>query len=211
MAINRVVVPEWLDALPPDDPRARRSRRDLRWLNAVMGNVRWIIRMADQNPPPARVVEIGAGEGVLCRRMAGRFPAAHITGLDLMPRPAGLPSAVTWHQGDCFSNPDVLHGDLLVGIMILHHFSGDQLATLGARLRAFRRICFCEPWRALWPLGLGRAAFPVVGPVTRHDMMVSIRAGFRPGELPRWLGLTGWQVRESPDWRGAYRLHAWQP
>ena len=31
---------EWLDELPADDPRARRSRADLRRINAIMGNAR---------------------------------------------------------------------------------------------------------------------------------------------------------------------------
>ncbi|TPV99455.1 MAG: hypothetical protein USCAAHI_01108 [Beijerinckiaceae bacterium] len=35
-SVARVVRPEWLDSLPPDDPRAGRSRRDLRRINAWM-------------------------------------------------------------------------------------------------------------------------------------------------------------------------------
>ena len=36
--MKRIVQPELLDALPPDDPRAVRSRRDLRRVNAWMRN-----------------------------------------------------------------------------------------------------------------------------------------------------------------------------
>jgi hypothetical protein len=36
--VKRLVQPEILDTLPPDDPRALRSRRDLRRVNAWMGN-----------------------------------------------------------------------------------------------------------------------------------------------------------------------------
>jgi hypothetical protein len=36
--MNRIVQPELLDQLPPDDPRARWSRRDLRRINAWMRN-----------------------------------------------------------------------------------------------------------------------------------------------------------------------------
>jgi hypothetical protein len=37
--MQRVVEPEWLDALPPDDPRAVQSRRDLRRINWLMGHL----------------------------------------------------------------------------------------------------------------------------------------------------------------------------
>jgi len=33
--MKRLLVPEILDHLPPDDPRAQRSRRDLARINAV--------------------------------------------------------------------------------------------------------------------------------------------------------------------------------
>ncbi len=36
--MNRIVKPELLDELPPADPRAVRSRRDLRRVNAWMRN-----------------------------------------------------------------------------------------------------------------------------------------------------------------------------
>ena len=38
LPMNRIVQPELLDELPPDDPRAMRSRRDLRRINAWMRN-----------------------------------------------------------------------------------------------------------------------------------------------------------------------------
>ena len=41
---HRLLVPEILDGLPPEDPEARRSRRDLRRINFLMGNERWIAR-----------------------------------------------------------------------------------------------------------------------------------------------------------------------
>ena len=41
----RVLEPEWLDELPPQDPRAVRSRADLRRVNWLMGNARLIARV----------------------------------------------------------------------------------------------------------------------------------------------------------------------
>ena len=42
MAIDRLITREILDHLPSSDARAERARRDLRTINALMGNVRWI-------------------------------------------------------------------------------------------------------------------------------------------------------------------------
>jgi hypothetical protein len=42
MAIGRVISREILDHLPSDDPSAVRGRLDLRTINSLMGNVRWI-------------------------------------------------------------------------------------------------------------------------------------------------------------------------
>lgn len=205
MAIGRVIRPEILDDLPADDPAARRSRRDLLLINALQGNPAWLRRHV-RGP---RLVELGAGDGALCRRLARWFPEAQITALDLVPRPPGLPDRVTWRQGDLFQALPALDCDTVVGSMILHHFSPEALATLGGSLKA-RRLCLCEPWRSGLSHFWARLFRPFVGGVTRHDMPVSIDAGFVRGELPVLLGLAGWKVKESVHWKGVLRLHAWK-
>ncbi|HVJ46159.1 MAG TPA: hypothetical protein VM511_07225, partial [Luteolibacter sp.] len=100
----RVVVPEILDHLPADDPRAVRSRRDLRMINGLMGNDRWILRTLERFPEIASrgITEIGAGDGNLIRKIAAGFPGNPIQAIDLAPRPPGIPDSVTWHQDDLF-------------------------------------------------------------------------------------------------------------
>jgi len=71
---QRVVVPELLDSLPPDDPEAIRSRADLRLINRLMGNYRWfekVLRSSSMIGPKARIVELGAGDGTLASPPAG--------------------------------------------------------------------------------------------------------------------------------------------
>ncbi|CAN5649023.1 hypothetical protein BH09VER1_BH09VER1_16770 [soil metagenome] len=174
----------------------------------MMGNFAWaereLVRFAT---PGTSVVEIGAGEGNLIRRLAKSLPHTDLTGLDLVPRPRDLPQAVAWGQGDLFQT---LSGDVAVGVMIVHHFSEERLRELGGLLKKFRAVCFCEPWRHPLARVWGRCLLPFVGSVTRHDMMVSIDAGFVMGELPRLLGISEWHLKETIDWRGAYRLVAWQ-
>src|SRR5687767_2747548 len=68
--LHRRVEPEWLDELPADDPRAVRSRRDLRLVNRIMGHASIIARAlascATSGSP--RIAEIGAGDGTLMLR-----------------------------------------------------------------------------------------------------------------------------------------------
>jgi hypothetical protein len=88
--------------------------------------------------------------------------------------------------------------------------NADHQRELGERLQSFRLIIFCEPLRSSLPLFLSKLSNPFLGEVTRHDMPVSIRAGFRPGELPALLGLDSkkWILRELSHWRGSLRLVA---
>ncbi len=217
------MLPELLDGLHPDDPEARRSRRDLRVINGLMGNFRWIEKgivealgpsafFVDRRlaQPPLQIVEIGAGEGRLCRRLCARFADARMLGIDLAPPPEDLPAEIEWKQGDLFAALPGCRADVLVGVMILHHFPEEQLRQFGDLLRNFSVICFCEPWRAVLPHVWSGLMWPWIGKVTRHDMPVSINAGFRPGELPALLELKNWRVRESVDWRGSLRLLAWK-
>lgn len=207
MAIGRVVVPEILDGLPSGDPAARRSRRDLRWINGLMGNFRWAERQIQEAVPEASVVEIGAGEGVLSARLAKRFPGKKVTAVDLAPAPGGL-AGVEWRQGDLFQILPGIAADVVLGVMIVHHFSDAQLAVLGHGFSRFQTICLCEPWRTVVPRVWGGLMRPLVGEVTRHDLPVSVRAGFRPGELAALLGLEKWKIKETVDWRGSIRLVA---
>jgi hypothetical protein len=211
--LNRVIIPEILDSLNPADPRAIRSRRDLRLIDLYLGNSRWIVRqLKRQTPAPARIIEIGAGEGDLCRKVQTSLPSSAVTGLDLIQRPASLPSDIQWIGGDFFQTLPNIDADACIGSLILHHFSNEALHELGVRLQSFRSLTFCEPLRSRLPLFLSKLSAAFMSEVTRHDMPASIRAGFRPGELPALLGLDSkkWSVRESSHWRGALRLAAWR-
>ena len=105
---DRIVIPEILDHLPPDDPEARRSRRDLRRINIFMGNERWVLATARRFPEAAAegITELGAGDGDLTRGLARLHPETTVTALDLAPPPPALPSNVVWNQGDLFRSPD---------------------------------------------------------------------------------------------------------
>lgn len=207
--MRRVVEPEILDCLPHDDPEARRSRRDLRMINAVMGNTSWLRRQV-QKRPLKRIVEIGAGDGGLCAQLAKDRPELELAAVDLAPRPVDLPGRIEWMQGDLFDALPELSGDALLANLFLHHFETASLRRLGGLIQGFRFICVSEPLRARRAHWLGGLLHPLVNRVTRHDMHISIRAGFRRGEMPALLGLEGgdWEVKEFSTWRGAQRVVA---
>lgn len=202
--MKRVVVPEILDELDGLDPRAIRSRRDLRLINSLMGNERWIGRELAKLGENGVVAELGAGRGELLRSLAGEGWSCR--GFDLQPEPEDLSERAGWSQGDLFETLKEDLSPIVVGSLILHHFEDGELLRLGKLLGNRCTLIFAEPLRAKMALLEGAALFPVVNEVTRHDMMVSIRAGFRKGELAKKLGLEeGWEWRERATLRGGVR------
>lgn len=171
-----------------------------------MGNESWIL---GQIPPgTTRITELGAGDGGLLRKIYRRFPQIPIAACDLMPRPAGLPEAIEWIEADLFDAPMPDRGGVVIANLFLHHFTDAQLAQLGERLVHYDAIIVNEPLRARLPLWLGKLASPALHPITRHDMRVSIEAGFIAGEMPASLGLDGgpFSISESSTWRGSQRM-----
>src|SRR6202012_4239087 len=90
--MKRLVQPELLDSLPPEDPRARRSRRDLRRVNWWMGNPTILadsLRKHGHGQAPRRIIELGAGDGNFllsaARKISSQWPAMNVTLLDRQP------------------------------------------------------------------------------------------------------------------------------
>ncbi len=224
-AVNmpRRVEPELLDALPPDDPRAVRSRKDLRRINRLMRNQAVLGNALDgivRGSPSIRLVELGAGDGTLLLRLARsrakRWPNVKLGLLDMQPvvraetlvgfRDHGWDAQVVganvfdWfaqsEPGD--APPRVL--PIVIANLFVHHFDGARLQALlngiASRARAF--VC-CEPRRSRLAL-TGSRLLGLIGcnDVTRHDAMVSVHAGFNGHELSAlWPDRDAWILRES--------------
>lgn len=206
----RKLTPELLDHLPHDDPGAIRSRNDLQRINRFMTNEAWIIQNLD--PKTSSISELGAGDGSLLTKIHTKHPELAIHAYDLAPRPLGLPEAIQWHQGDIFKSPLEPTGGTLIANLILHHFTDAQLITLSETFRQFDRIIINEPLRSAIPAFLAKLAMPFVHPITRHDMRVSIEAGFIRNEIPSLLALEkhGFHFQETYTWRGSQRVLAWR-
>ena len=214
--MQRRVEPELLDTLPAHDPAARRSRRELRLINTIMGNHRWLARELRRSIRPSwRVLELGAGDGAFGAQLVagGICEPGQLIGFDLAPRPDAWPEESEWTCGDVLVG-DMPQAEIVVANLFLHHLRPEALAQLGARLPAKCRILLAnEPARRRLHImqGLLLSVFALLSRVTRHDMRVSIRAGFLGDELPRALGIGGWKCESSATFLGAHRLCAERP
>ena len=221
MRLSRRVEPEI--ARPPAGSRSARDPRrgqDLRRINRVMAAQSILCRGIDAatrgGPPRAASSRSVRGDGTLLLRVA-RQRAANWPGVDatLVDR-QNLVSARTAGElrgarvelrvvtRDVFDwldeTPPVPH-DLLFANLFLHHFAADALPRLLAGI-ADRSTAFvaCEPRRAAVAL-VGSRLVGLLGcnEVTRHDAVVSVRAGFRDAELTAaWPETGGWRIDEYP-------------
>ncbi len=212
----RSVEPELLDVLPPDDPRALRSRRDLRRVNALMSNAGIVARALRATPEAGldSIAEIGAGDGGFATRLARVLPrppaGATFTLVDRQPivtrATAGELACHGWRadavEDDVFAwlGRDATPRAAIVANLFLHHFEDGALREMFA-LVARRTRCFvaCEPRRSGVALA-GSRLLGLVGcnDVTRHDAVVSVRAGFRDGDLGGlWPRVDGWTLEEG--------------
>ena len=220
--LTRVLEPETLDHLAADDPAAQRARRDLRRVNAVMGARRILERalaraLADGRRG-LRLLEIGCGDGRLlldvARHAGERWPGAHVDLLDRQPivdaATLAAYAACGWQARSVAA--DVLdwaraavgeRWDAVVANLFLHHFDGRALRNvLAGCARRADALVACEPRRSRMALAASHLiGFLGASAVTRHDGVVSVRAGFVDAELTSaWPARgDGWQLAEYDD------------
>jgi hypothetical protein len=226
--VGRTVEPELLDQLPPGDPGAIRSRWDLRRINAWMGNagiIADLLQQCRQAHVIRTMVEIGSGDGMQMLRVARRLGEDwRGVAVELIDRERLLASATEaafnaagWKvqavQADVFdwlgrARPV----DVIVANLFLHHFEDERLAELLERAsRLTSALVACEPHRFRFAWAAGRLVILLgCGPVTRHDAIASVKAGFRGGELTAKWPASDWRVTEGRAGLFSHRFGAWR-
>jgi hypothetical protein len=216
MALTRSVEPEWLDELPPQDLRAIRSRRDLKRINAWMLQTAIMARLlVKYRPePPKRIIELGSGDGTfmisIARRLASRWPGVTLTFLDRQNIVSNATrdaihqlgwetQSITADVFDFLPAQKSHAADLISANLFLHHFSPDQLSRLFAfSANTAPLFVACEPRRSPLALAGSHMLFAIgCNDVSRHDAVVSVRAGFAGRELSDlWPSKDGWSLHE---------------
>jgi hypothetical protein len=208
---ERVLTPEILDFLAPDDPRAVQSRRDLVRINWGMRQCAIMAKLLGDFPAPHLLVDLGGGDGRfmlgVAKRLAKRWQGVTVVIADQKPivgaeTRAGF-AALGWRcesvTGDIFVTLPSIKPDIVTANLFLHHLEAPALTGLFA-LVAERAQGFvaCEPRRSAFALlGAGLVGALGANDVTRHDAVASVRAGFRARELSAlWPRDRAWSLRE---------------
>jgi hypothetical protein len=215
----RTLTPEILDFLPPDDPRAVRSRRDLVVINAMMRQSAIMAKALSRIPAPKVLADLGGGDGrfmlSVARRLAKRWPKdwsgvtvmiadqRAIVSADSRAQFAQLGWRCESLTGDIFETLPLIKPDIVTANLFLHHFNDaalkQLLALVAARSKAF---VACEPRRGGLALLGARLVFVLgANDVSRHDAVASVRAGFSASDLSAlWpqdqTKDRAWQLRE---------------
>jgi ubiquinone/menaquinone biosynthesis C-methylase UbiE len=185
---NRLIQPEILDHLPPD--QARLNLADLTRINSRFGGhsvLRKSLRKVVNGSRPFTLLDIGSASGDAARVIGEVYPGSTVTSLDCnavnienAPDPKVLADAFQLpFQEESF--------DYVFCSLFLHHFTDEQVVFL---LTSFYRIAR----KALLVSDLERHLIPYLFlPASRpffrwhfaavHDGIISVRAAFRREEL----------------------------
>jgi hypothetical protein len=211
----RVVEPEQLDQLAPDDPRALKLRRDLKRANTLMMHPQIMARAVYQHwrgDNPKVMVDLGSGDGTLVLRVAQRLAQhwrnVHVILLDrgaivTEETRAGF-AALGWsvepvrsHVLEFFGQSRTEPVDIVTANLFIHQLNDQDLANLLAQIAPMTRLFVaCELRRTKLVRELGRLQWLIGGgDVICYDGVVSARASFLGKEISAlWPKQGGWEL-----------------
>lgn len=209
--------PDLLDQLPAQDPRAIRSRRDIRRINTAMLQRIVMSRALKRHlvdMSPRTLLDLGAGDGTfllsVARRLSSRWNGVHAVLLDrvdiISDATREAYSSLGWSidvvSDDVFSylqRRQTRLYDVVTANLFIHHFPEQDLKRL-LSLVAQSSYAFvaCEPQRSLrgaigsrmlWAIGCCRLSI--------HDLIIGVRAGFVNDEITSaWPVGGSWLLHE---------------
>jgi 2-polyprenyl-3-methyl-5-hydroxy-6-metoxy-1,4-benzoquinol methylase len=208
---KRLILPEVLDTLPPDEACA--SLRDLVRINRRWGGHSTLRHLLRENVPdsqPFSVLDVGAASGDMGACIRRWYPAATVTSLDYVPSHLGsLPERRV--AGDAFGLPFRPGSfDYVFCSLFLHHFQDMDVVRL---LRGFgevarKAVLVIDLERNPIPYYFIAWSRPLLGwdPVTVHDGAISVEAAFHRKELEDLARQAGLRNPRARVFRPAFRI-----
>jgi SAM-dependent methyltransferase len=183
--------PEQLDDDVPE-AEARRSLADLRLVNRRFGGRRSLERAVLpllRGLARPRLLDVGCGSADVPARLQAAWPSLRVVVLDrklahLRAAPATLARVAADVRALPFAPGSF---DVVTASLFLHHFDGDDAASLLRALfgLARRALVVNDLRRARVPYYFGRLVFPLLfqSKISVNDGLISIRRAFTPAEL----------------------------
>lgn len=184
----RTLQPERMDDASVDEVAA--NLRDLARINRWLGGNWALARLLDpylRKSPQATVLDAGAADGETLRWLTARYPQVRPVSLDRAERLLRM-GAGARVAGDVFAWP--IHEksvDIVICSLFLHHFTNDEVRVILANFEAAARVAVIAVDLHRHPLAAG--FLPATRflarwhPITVHDGVISVNAGFTPEEL----------------------------
>ena len=207
---ERLILPELLDTLPPDQARA--SLGDLVRINRRWGGHSTLRHLLAANVPRDQafsLLDVGAASGDMGDCIRRLYPSAQVTSLDyvashlLGPRPKVAADAfgLPFHAGSF---------DYVFCSLFLHHFRDEQVIELlkGFGQVARKAVLAIDLERNPIPYYFIAWSRPLLGwdPVTVHDGAISVEAAFRAKELEDLARQAGLRNPRAKVFRPAFRI-----
>ncbi len=181
---GRVLKPEILDTLPPEEARA--SLADLVRVNKYWGGHSTLRKLVDRAIPPGEaftLLDVGAASGDMGRCLQEWRPQVQVTSLDYIEShlEACAGSRVV---GDAFALPFAPRSfDYVFSSLFLHHFTDEQVVELlaGFGRVARKQVLVIDLWRHPVPYYFISQTRWLFGwhPVTVYDGAISVEAAFQ--------------------------------
>jgi hypothetical protein len=208
---GRVLKPEILDTLPPEEARA--SLADLVRVNKYWGGHSTLRKLVDRVIPPGEaftLLDVGAASGDMGRCLREWRPQVQVTCLDYIEShlEACAGSRVV---GDAFALPFAPRSfDYVFSSLFLHHFTDEQVVELlaGFGRVARKQVLTIDLWRHPVPYYFISQTRWLFGwhPVTVYDGAISVEAAFSPGELTDLARRAGLAAPEARTFVPAFRI-----
>jgi len=208
---KRLILPELLDHLPPEEARA--SLGDLVRINRRWGGHSTLRRLLRANVPDAQafsILDVGAASGDMAACIGRWYPAAQVTSLDYVE--SHLARAVGSRVvADAFQLPfRPASFDYVFCSLFLHHFSDELVVGLLRNFGAVARkaVLVIDLERNPIPYYFIAWSRPLLGwdPVTVHDGAISVEAAFHAKELEALARQAGLRNPRAVTFRPAFRI-----